>query len=1034
MRAPYLIAAVIVCAALAAAVPDAAHAQAEPQFFMLTDRGNVFPVIGPPPDRPPGFDSAPHLDSHQIDTAYALSADSTPTSPGVYEFGQAGAFLTLPDHDPARPSMTAMLVTDWGTASGGLYAPFPVGELRVYNGQADKPYLGPGRAAPGSLDILALCNGSHSGVSCVDNRQGVDLTPRSTANNGHVLTLPSTGRSIVHLSNITSVGDHMEIFFTCPGCRTHSKAYWGVESFEWTGTFWERGWEHPTTTLFNGDTPPTTPVRIDPGVLYRLAWGSVTDPRGITFWEDGGLCSRTPTIIISGTYQILDNVCDPGSVFEVGSARTDQWKPLVPGWNSVNASANSFIIVADPGDGARLQVRNGTYECCTGFDDGVVNLARNAAGDPKAAVIHNEDRHLLIIPYGKHVPKGHGALEEMHHIRWSMREEVRTDTRWLAHDGPGDSVYHGLWYGHGLWPPYQVRLVDVEGTSFKQPDLQDSILDYLDWSDYSQDDLREIVQMRPPGGLMDSDVYDVRNDKWLRSDKGRFILWDGTHVELEYIHPWMRMEKSPVWETFGVGLQRDALTIVERYVTIPVVQPTRMSETYLSSIPCGQPGDEEMNRLWEALVEAQQLGGYDQHLLNFLITTSHDDSIDKNNRLQQIYLASRTYLDYVDGAYLAGDRIHVPVLPNRPYLCTIIAPNVLESQYMVYGLPFGDTYVSLGGTEGTAFTTNLHDGLGTAYERTMAVQSPRDGVVSLDVTARFGAAVSAVAVGNYSGNFPGGSTGQWMNGTVRVNATLFVGDVNPEEDEGILLTEFDVDLYDTGHALWWTGGKCYYRFTSTPDDSEYVVSTVTAAAELGEHIPITLVMEAHGQPLVPRGPFTYTHGLTMYIFDGGISSRVISVPEEGVAGNLTLTLTLNPHNIADARRSLNWTPPGGLGTAGGTDVVLESPSGTVHTMEPVRSTDTTLSTLTYDANAFAGEEMHGTWTLYVVDHGSGPGTDPLNPFTNWYHTHSSDFRISSWDLEIKRASGLEVGELCDETLSESAVVQYILRTFAIDVR
>lgn len=1034
MCTPYLIAAVILCAALAAAVPDLAHAQAEPQFFMVTNRGNVFPIIGPPPDRPPGFDSAPHLDNHQNDTAYALSASAAPGAPAFYQFGQAGAFLTLPDHDPARHSMSATLITKWETAtSRSLYAPFPVGDLRMFVGS---PYLGPAKADRNSLDILSLCNGSASGVSCVDNRQGVDLTPRPATGYGHVLGLPSVGRTIVHMSNVSAtLGDHLEVFFTCPNCRDpRVKAYWGVEAFEWAGTFRERGFAHPTITMFNGKPPPTG-MSFGPGSLWNLAWGSVTDSRGITFWEDGGSsCSRTPVIITSGPYELLDNVC--GSMFESGAAYTNKWQPLTPGWNSVGVEPNSFIIVADPGDGASLQVRSGTHECCTGFDGGLTNMAG------KAAVIHNLDRHLLIIPAGGTVPMEHEALAEMREVRWSIREEPRTDTRWLAHDDPGDPVYHGLWYGDRQWPPYQVRLVETEGTDFRPPaaTMSDYMLDYMDWSDYTDDDLLEIIQIRPPGGLMDSDVYDERNDKWLRSDEGRFILWDGTHVNMEYIHPWMGIQKSPVWETFGVHMQEDALSIVERYVTIPVVKPTRLSETYLSSIPCGQPGDEEMNRLWMAMEEAYQLGGYDQNLLNFLVTTSHDGPIEENHRLQQIYLASRTYLDYIDEQYLAGQLIHVPVLPNRPYLCTIIAPNVLESQYMVYGLPFGDTYVSLGGTEGTAFTTNLHDGIGTEYRRTMAVQSPRDGVVSLDVTARFGAAVSAVAVGNYSGATPGTSPGespigQWVNGTVRVNATLFVGENNVElEKGGMLLTEFDVDLYNTDHALWWTGGKCYYRFNSSPDNSEYVVSTVTAAAKLGEHIPVKLKMQAHGLPLVPRGPFTYTNTYTMYIFDGAISSRAISVPEEGVAGNLTLTLTLGSHNIADARRSLNWTPPGGLGTAGGTDVILESPSGTVHTMEPVRSTDTTLSTLTYDANAFAGEEMHGTWTLYVVDYGSGPGTDPLNPLTNWYHTHSSDFRISSWDLEIKRASGLEVGELCGETLSESAVVQYLLRTFAIDVR
>ena len=978
---------------------------------MITDRGNVFPVIGPPPDRPPGFDSAPHLDNHQVDTAYALSAGGAPGAPAHHEFGQAGAFIQLPDHDPARPRMAASIITGWGSASKPLYAPFPVGDLRMLGGA---PYLGPARVDHDSMDILALCNQAGSGVSCIDNRQGVDLAPGSTTHYGHVLGLPSTGRTIVHMANVSSVpGDHLEVYFTCPDCRTGAKAYWGTGS----APFAERGFEFTGNVLhYAGRHYPD--AQFGPGHLWRLAWGGATTtagPPGVTYWEHSTVCN--PNISVSGdpSHIFIDYFCDPSLKFQIGTALADKWKPLVPGWNSVNATANSFIIVINPVNGAKLQVRSGSHECCTGFDGGLTNMAG------RTAVIHNIDRHLLIVPNGGTVPKDHEALKEMREVRWSVREEVRTDTRWLAHDGPGDPVYHGLWYDVNQWPPYKVRLVDVEGTRFLPPaaTMSDYMLDYMDWSDYSDDDLREMVQIRPPGGLMDSDVYDVRNGKWLRSNEGRFILWDGTHVQLEYIHPWMGIQKSPVWETFGVGLQEDALTIVERYVTIPVVKPTRMSETYLSSIPCGQPGSEEMGRLWEAMVEAQQLGGYDQHLMHFLILTSHSGPIEENNRLQQIYLASRTYLDYVDGAYLAGDSIHVPVLPNRPYLCTIVAPNILESQYMVYGLPFGETYVSLGGTEGTAFTTNLHDGIGTGYERTMAVQSPRDGVVSLDVTARFGAAVSAVAVGNHSGNI-GERPGQWMNGTVRVNATLFVGDENPEEDDGTLLTEFDVDLYGIVDRTFAppTGGKCYYRFTTVPDDSEYVVSTITANAELGEHIPITLVMEAHGQPLVPRGPFTYA-GTGMLVTDEEANSRIVNVSEEGVAGNLTLTL--NVGTDADAQTSLNWEPRIAP-TQGGTDIILESPSGTLHQMERAWGDS---STYTYNAGALAGEDMRGIWTLHVIDHVRTPAT---------FFYHDQDFWVISWDLEIERASGLEVGELCDETLSESAVVQYLLRTFSIDVR
>lgn len=325
----------------------------------------------------------------------ACLAGAAPGAPAFHEFGQAGAYITLPDHDPARPSMSARLITNWGTAAGELYAPFPVGELRMHHDLPDKPYLGPGQAAPGSIDILELCNRGGTGVSCVDNRRGVNLTASSSSAYGHVLNLPAAGRSIVHIANVSgTLGNHLEVFFTCPECRAPVKAYWGVEDPLWSSyPFQARGFAHPTTTMFNGDAPPLQ-SNFGPGALWRLAWGGVTDSRGITFWEDGGAC--TPNLAISnvGPYQIIDNMCNPSNVINAGTAQAQKWKALTPGWNSVTQNADSFIIVADPGAGARLQVRNGTDGCCAGFDGGLVNMAG------RAAVIHNEDRHLLVAQSG----------------------------------------------------------------------------------------------------------------------------------------------------------------------------------------------------------------------------------------------------------------------------------------------------------------------------------------------------------------------------------------------------------------------------------------------------------------------------------------------------------------------------------------------------------------------------------------------------------------------------------------------------------
>ncbi len=52
--------AVLMVCVLVVGVAHAQHAP-NPQFWVLADRGNVFLIEGPPPPRPPGFDSAPHL-------------------------------------------------------------------------------------------------------------------------------------------------------------------------------------------------------------------------------------------------------------------------------------------------------------------------------------------------------------------------------------------------------------------------------------------------------------------------------------------------------------------------------------------------------------------------------------------------------------------------------------------------------------------------------------------------------------------------------------------------------------------------------------------------------------------------------------------------------------------------------------------------------------------------------------------------------------------------------------------------------------
>ena len=506
------------------------------RFFMITELGNTFEIAGPPPDRLPSFDSAPYLNMHRLDTALSLTAGGTAFKPPVATFGQAGSVTQLPEHDPDRSSMSVMLVTDWGHSSSRyLHSHFPVRELRTAGGA---PYLGPGTVGNRSTaDIIQLCNANGTGVSCVDNRAGRDVSAPYSFKYGSILDLPAAGRTIVHMANLTNIGgSHLEVFFTCPDCSSEARAYYGWGG----GPFLERGFKHPDTQIRNAQ-----PYTFGPGNLTGLAWGGVTDAGGITYWEDGGGC--TPTLSITGS-DIL-GFCRSNSL-QAGTVEAHVWQPLAPGWNSAPKAGNSYVIVMDPGPGAKLQMRGGTERCCGGFDGGITNRAS------EAAVIHDTDRHLLVMPRSGHIPFDHPALNEMHHVRWETREDYRGTPRWLSHSEPGDPIYHGLLYDErGRWPPYMVRLVEAATIPFNPPDAD--VLDYLFGSNYTNGDLQFVLNIQGlRAGLLDSQIYDVRNDVRLLTDTGTFRMWDGTHVQREYVRPWMTIQKNPVWETYGVTLPR----------------------------------------------------------------------------------------------------------------------------------------------------------------------------------------------------------------------------------------------------------------------------------------------------------------------------------------------------------------------------------------------------------------------------------------------------------------------------------------------
>ena len=209
--------ALIVCMALAACpfLHGGAHGLPDDaQFFLVTELGNVFHIVGPPPNRPPGFDSAPFLNVHPLDTALSLTAGPAPGVEPVATFDEAGTVTELPEYDPGREWMHAAIVTDWGsrTDSMPLYANIPVGDLSQIGGI---PYLGPAKVQNHTTgDLLEWCNAgpvhptksdgsvnplNTTVVSCVDNHNGRNATAAWSRVYGDVLRLPSVGRAIIDI-------------------------------------------------------------------------------------------------------------------------------------------------------------------------------------------------------------------------------------------------------------------------------------------------------------------------------------------------------------------------------------------------------------------------------------------------------------------------------------------------------------------------------------------------------------------------------------------------------------------------------------------------------------------------------------------------------------------------------------------------------------------------------------------------------------------------------------------------------------------
>ena len=791
-----------------------AYGQVDAQFWAVTELGNSFELNGQPPDRPPGFDSAPYLNIQRIDTVMSVYAGGVPGVPPFSYFGEAGVYTGLPAHHINRTDISASIITGWIGSSIPLYSPMPVGELHLHG---STPYLGPARVGAGLQDALSACNAGKIGdfeISCMHDATGGNLTVSNHTRYGIMADLPAAGRSIIHVDNTSGVPYTAEVMFTCPECMADARAYHGSG-----GLFLERGFLHGPAI-----TPPDPPYTFSAGGLRGMAWGG-TIHNGIAYWQDGGTC--IPTITVDTLGNIL-STCT-GNI-QAGTVYATSWKPLVPGWNLVSfGTGSSYIIIADPGANAGLQVRQGIPNyCCLGFDGGIWNMVPGYS-----AVIHDSERHLLVIPYNGSIPASDPALSRLHTMQLSAPDYTSMVPRQLAHSDRGDPLYAGLYHdGMGTWPPYHARMVRASTIPFEWPAFA------LPPHNFTINDIIRLGSMPIPSGLMDSQMYDIRNDIRLRTDTGKFTLWDGTRIDRPYIIPWMHTSKNPVWETFGVNLPTDSLAVTDTYATIPIVKPTHFTDTYVSGIPCGGPRPDDLAAAKQAIMDAAISGEYDDDMMNFMVFMDSEGPISSNMMMQHVYVASRTYLDYIDGSYVAGDLVHVPVLPGRPYLCTTIQPNILESQYVLDALPFGESYMSLGGTESFIDMDTGPDTAQGTYTYRTGVQSPRDGTISLDVTARFGTSVAAFGTGDSTSyTLP---TRQWVNGTARVDATITAGTT------AIHLGNYTIDTYDIAEESYKIqDGTCYGRFTSAADHSPYITKTVAVSSALGEHIPLTLSLRFH---------------------------------------------------------------------------------------------------------------------------------------------------------------------------------------------
>ena len=800
------------------------------QFWLLTEDGNQFIITGPPPDRLPGFDTSPHIERELLSLSSILVEYNTPVGSNETYIGP-GAIIDLPPHNASRTFLKVSIFEPNNSVSNSLYSPVLLGDLDSHSGQ---PYFNKAKISGSPLDLLSICNSSSGSITvkCVDSTRSLTLTPVTETGYGNVLSLPSNSRTIIHFDWGSGVGGLLEIMFSCPECKSTPKAYYG--SGGWN--FREYGWTFggsgndvtiPTFNLYN--------PRLGTHPLKPLGYDSIPF-NGITVHKDGGV-SCTPNLgRVPNTQIVKDtNTCSSGT-YTINAVQSNRYQTLMPGWNLVNTgpASSGYIIIDSPGSAAKLQVQRGTSSA---FSKDLVNKM----GHP-VTIFNHHNPTLFTIPDGGKV-SGNTQLTNAQNLQRDAWTKPYNQQKWIT----------GISFdGAGGYPPYKVKSVGADSVIFRNIAAlseDEKLFDLNNITSIQKSALLKVL-LETDGGLIDSEIYDIRNDKFLRSDVGEFILWDGTIIDRIYVKPFLDID-NPLWSKYGVTLDANTFKIVENYAFIPIIKPTYVEKIYVSSLPCGGIRGEEKedigNFLLRAHTDPTNNINFIWFFLNYNFNLTSPD-IKTDNIMQQIYLASRTYLDYLDGKYLAGESISVPILPNREYICMTITPNIVETQLQIPYIPLQDIYLSLSGkkiSDQNALYTKTVGGTTTKTINSTVdiyhggIQVPRTGVVTLNIESYITAAFEAIEY-SCSGITP--RTSPWITGAMLSRLDIYIdGELYNPYKYG-----FDVNLARIETENYPDPLPGDNTFKTLPGKSDYETSTVLFEGVRGEYKPLKISIRSEG--------------------------------------------------------------------------------------------------------------------------------------------------------------------------------------------